>query len=184
MRFGSRYPSRCTIAFGHKVTHWIILNDPLASPLLGYFTGQHAPGRRSLRNLLPVIHHTALAQVEGGRVVRQNVPDAQMGTTFSCSPIYPFIPGDEAASQRIDALLNRLFIEPTLGMGYPTGELPFLNGIAKKVAKPSDMERLAFDFDFVGLQHYFRVVVEYSYFSTSGLKTYRPSSAMCKPLRK
>ncbi|MVM37288.1 beta-glucosidase [Spirosoma sp. HMF3257] len=154
----------CTKAFGHKVKHWIILNEPLAFSVLGYFTGQHAPGRRSFRNLLPVIHHTALAQAEGGRIVRQNVPDAQVGTTFSCSPIDPFTPSDQAAAIRVDALMNRLFIEPALGLGYPTRELPFLAGIAKKVAKPGDMERLAFDFDFVGLQHYFRAVVEQSYF--------------------
>ncbi|GAB4018266.1 GH1 family beta-glucosidase [Spirosoma migulaei] len=154
----------CTKAFGHKVKHWIILNEPLAFSVLGYFTGQHAPGRRSFRNLLPVIHHTALAQAEGGRIVRQNVPDALVGTTFSCSPIDPFTPSDQAAAARVDALMNRLFIEPALGLGYPTKELPFLAGIAKKVAKPGDMERLAFDFDFVGLQHYFRAVVEQSYF--------------------
>jgi beta-glucosidase len=154
----------CTKAFGHKVKHWIILNEPLAFSVLGYFTGQHAPGRRSFRNLLPVIHHTALAQAEGGRIVRQNVPDALVGTTFSCSPIDPFTSSDQAAAARVDALMNRLFIEPTLGLGYPTRELPFLSGIAKKVAKPGDMERLAFDFDFIGLQHYFRAVVEQSYF--------------------
>ncbi|QMW05217.1 GH1 family beta-glucosidase [Spirosoma foliorum] len=154
----------CTKAYGHKVKHWIILNEPLAFSILGYFTGQHAPGRRSFRNLLPVIHHTALAQAEGGRIVRQNVPDALVGTTFSCSPIDPFTPGDQSAAIRVDALMNRLFIEPSLGLGYPSKELPFLASIAKKVAKPGDMERLAFDFDFIGLQHYFRAVVEQSYF--------------------
>ncbi|GAB3701892.1 GH1 family beta-glucosidase [Spirosoma flavus] len=157
------YVDVCTKAFGHKVKHWIILNEPLAFSVLGYFTGQHAPGRRSFRSLLPVIHHTALAQAEGGRIVRRNVPDAQVGTTFSCSPIDPFTPRDKAAAIRVDALMNRLFIEPALGLGYPK-ELPFLGGIAKKVAKPGDMERLAFDFDFIGLQHYFRAVVEQSYF--------------------
>ena len=154
----------CTKAFGHKVKHWIILNEPLAFSVLGYFTGQHAPGRRSLRNLLPVIHHTALAQAEGGRIVRRNVSDAQVGTTFSCSPIDPFTPKDQGAAARVDALMNRLFIEPSLGLGYPTKELPFLAGIAKKTARPGDMERLTFDFDFIGLQHYFRAVVEQSYF--------------------
>ncbi|WP_460940311.1 GH1 family beta-glucosidase [Spirosoma humi] len=153
-----------TKAFGHKVKHWIILNEPLASSILGYFTGQHAPGRRSFRNLLPAIHHTALAQAEGGRIVRQNVSDAQVGTTFSCSPIDPFTPRDQPAATRVDALLNRLYIEPSLGLGYPVNELPFLGGIAKKVAKPGDFDRLAFDFDFIGLQHYFRAVVEQSYF--------------------
>ncbi|GAB3509022.1 GH1 family beta-glucosidase [Spirosoma knui] len=162
----AHYVDICTKAFGHKVKHWIILNEPLAFSVLGYFTGQHAPGRRSFRSLLPVIHHTALAQAEGGRIVRQNVPDAHVGTTFSCSPIDPFTdsPRDQAAAARVDALLNRLFIEPVLGLGYPTRELPFLGGIAKKVAKPGDMERMAFDFDFIGLQHYFRAVVEQSYF--------------------
>jgi len=160
----AEFTNICTLAFGHKVKHWIILNEPLAFSVLGYFTGQHAPGRRSFRNLLPAIHHTALVQAEGGRIVRQNVPDALVGTTFSCSPIDPFTPRDQAAATRVDALLNRLFIEPALGMGYPTRELPFLSGIAKKVAKPGDMERLAFDFDFIGIQHYFRAVVEQSYF--------------------
>jgi beta-glucosidase len=156
----------CTKAFGHKVKHWLILNEPLASSVLGYFTGMHAPGRRSFRSLLPVIHHTALVQAEGGRVVRQNVPDAQVGTTFSCSPVDPFTTSarDIGAAARVDALLNRLFIEPTLGMGYPSDTLPFLGAIVKKVAKPGDMERLAFDFDFIGLQHYFRAVVEHTYF--------------------
>ena len=156
----------CTKAFGHKVKHWIILNEPLAFSVLGYFTGQHAPGRRSFQNLLPAIHHTALAQAEGGRIVRQNVPNAHIGTTFSCSPVEPFTPTarDQGAAERVDALMNRLFIEPALGLGYPTRELPFLSDIAKKIAKPGDMERLAFDFDFIGLQHYFRAVVEQSYF--------------------
>lgn len=154
----------CTNAFGHKVKNWIILNEPLAFSVLGYFTGQHAPGRRSFGNLLPVIHHTALAQAEGGRMVRQNVTGAHIGTTFSCSPVEPFTSRDQAAAIRVDALMNRLFIEPALGLGYPTRELPFLDGIMKKIARPGDMERLAFDFDFIGLQHYFRAVVEQSYF--------------------
>lgn len=156
----------CTKAFGHKVKHWIILNEPLAFSVLGYVTGHHAPGRRGFLNLLPTIHHTALAQAEGARVVRQNVSDAVIGTTFSCSPIDPFTNSarDRGAAGRVDAVMNRLFIEPALGLGYPTATLPFLTDIPKKVAKPGDMERLAFDFDFIGLQHYFRAVVEQSYF--------------------
>jgi len=156
----------CTRAFGNKVKNWIILNEPLAFSVLGYFTGQHAPGRRGFWNLLPVIHHIALAQAEGGRVVRRNVSNAHVGTTFSCSPVEPFtqLPRDLGAAVRVDALMNRLFIEPALGMGYPIADLPFLEGITKKYTQPGDMQRLAFDFDFIGLQHYFRAVVEHTYF--------------------
>lgn len=151
-------------AFGHKVKHWLVLNEPSAFTLLGYLVGMHAPGRRSIGSVTSVIHHAALAQADGGRLIRDNVPGAVVGTTFSCSPVEPFSPAkrDQQAAQRADALLNRLFIEPTLGLGYPTRELTFLNAIPKKVAQPGDMERLAFAFDLIGLQHYFPVVVEHS----------------------
>jgi beta-glucosidase len=54
-------------------------------------------------------------------------------------------------------MLNRLFIEPSLGMGYPHEELPFLRKIEKYVQE-GDQEKLKFDFDFIGIQNYFRVV--------------------------
>ncbi|CCH54750.1 beta-galactosidase [Fibrisoma limi BUZ 3] len=156
----------CTKAFGHKVKHWIVLNEPLVYTALGYFAGWHAPGRRGFWNFLPAVHHTALAQAEGGRMVRQNVPDAQVGTTFSCSPIDSFTTSarDQAAAMRVDALMNRLFVEPALGLGYPMETLPFLEKI-KKYTQSGDREKLAFDFDFIGLQHYFRAVVEGSFFA-------------------
>ncbi|WP_375445174.1 GH1 family beta-glucosidase [uncultured Fibrella sp.] len=150
--------------FGHKVKHWFVLNEPSAFTILGYLVGMHAPGRRSFTSIPAVIHHAALAQADGGRIIRDNVPGAVIGTTFSCSPVEPISPmkRDVQAAQRANALLNRLFIEPTLGLGYPVQELPFLKTIDKRFAKPGDRERLAFDFDLIGLQHYFRVVVEQS----------------------
>lgn len=60
--------------------------------------------------------------------------------------------------------MNRLFLEPALGLGYPTDVFPFLNNI-KKFIKPGDEEKLAFDFDFIGLQNYFRIIVKHSYFA-------------------
>lgn len=151
-------------AFGHKVKHWFVLNEPSAFTILGYLVGMHAPGRRSFTSIPAVIHHAALAQADGGRIVREHVPGAVIGTTFSCSPVEPISPlkRDVQAAQRANALLNRLFIEPALGLGYPVSELPFLKVIEKRFAKPGDRERLAFNFDLIGLQHYFRVVVEHS----------------------
>ncbi|MEZ0541217.1 GH1 family beta-glucosidase [Fibrella arboris] len=150
--------------FGHKVKHWFVLNEPSAFTILGYLVGMHAPGRRSFTSIPAVIHHAALAQADGGRIIREHVPGAVIGTTFSCSPVEPISPlkRDVQAAQRANALLNRLFIEPTLGLGYPVQELPFLKAIEKRFARPGDRERLAFDFDLLGLQHYFRVVVEHS----------------------
>jgi beta-glucosidase len=50
-------------------------------------------------------------------------------------------------------------------MGYPTNVMPGL-GFIRNYFEPGDEERLAFDFDFdfIGLQYYFRVVARFSLF--------------------
>lgn len=60
-------------------------------------------------------------------------------------------------------MLNRLFLDPILGKGYPTDAWKFLKGIHKYVEE-GDMEKVKFDFDFIGLQNYFRVVAKYDWF--------------------
>jgi len=61
-------------------------------------------------------------------------------------------------------LINRLYIEPLVGMGYPTTDLPVLQKIEKYI-KADDERNLAFDFDFIGLQNYTREIVQYSFFT-------------------
>jgi beta-glucosidase len=92
--------------------------------------------------------------------------DAKVGTTFSYSHIEPFRPEREKdirAAQKVDAVLNRLFIEPLLGLGYPVKELKILNRI-ERFMKPGDEAKLAFDMDFLGLQNYTRELVSYAPF--------------------
>lgn len=162
----SAYVTLCANAFGNRVKNWIVLNEPTAVAGLGYTTGLHAPGKKGVFNFLPVVHHLALCNAAGGRILRQSVENAYIGTALSCSHVQAFSdkPKDVRAAQRADAIMNRLFVEPALGMGYPTDVFPFLNGI-KNYMKPGDDENLAFDFDFIGLQNYFRIVVKHSYFA-------------------
>ena len=46
-------------------------------------------------------------------------------------------------------------------MGYPVSDLPVLSGIEKYI-QPGDIEQLKFDFDFIGIQNYTRVVVKHN----------------------
>lgn len=155
------YADAATRRYGDRVKDWMILNEPLAFTSLGYFIGIHAPGKKGLGKFLPAAHHTSMVQGEGGRLVRANVPRANIGSTFSASHVQPRSdkPKDIRAAERIDKLLNRLYLEPTLGMGYPTKDFPALDKIHKHV-QPGDMEKLAFDFDFHGLQNYTREIVK------------------------
>lgn len=157
----SEYTHLAAKSYGDRVKNWMVLNEPFAFTTLGYMLGWHAPGKRRLKDYLPAVHHAALVQAESGRILRSELPaGTNIGTTFSCSAVEPKTHAEKhvRAAKRMDALLNRLFIEPALGMGYPTDTLPFLKKIEEKHAKPGDMERMKFDFDFIGIQNYFRII--------------------------
>jgi len=150
--------------YGDRVQHWMALNEPLAFTGAGYFLGIHAPGKRGLQHFIPAAHHAALAQAMGIQIIREHGKSA--GTTFSCSWITPFSQSerDVKAAHRTDALMNRFFIEPLLGYGYPLQDLPFLSKI-EKVMQPGDEKALIATPDFIGIQNYTREVVKHSWFT-------------------
>jgi beta-glucosidase len=162
----SNFATICAQNFGDRVKYWMVMNEPAVFTGAGYFLGIHAPGRMGLRNFLPAIHHVVLSIVAGARILRKLVPDAQIGNTFSCSHIEPYAdkPKHINAAKRADALINRLYIEPILGLGYPTEEVTALKGIYK-YHQPGDEDNISFDFDFIGIQNYTREIVKYSFFT-------------------
>jgi beta-glucosidase len=159
------YAQRLAARLGDRVQHWMVLNEPLVFTGAGHLLGLHAPGRRHLGAFLAAVHHAALAQAEGGRALRACLPaSAQIGTTFSCSHLTPWRPHlarDQWATRRVDALLNRLFVEPALGLGYPLHDAPFLR-LLERYHKPGDEALLPFAFDFWGVQNYTREVVRFA----------------------
>lgn len=157
----SEYTEVCTRAFGDRVKHWIVLNEPASFTTLGYLAGIHAPGKKGLNGFFASVHHACLCQAEAGRIIRKNVPESHIGNALSCSYIVPLKSSERHrnAANRLDVMLNRLFIEPSLGMGYPYQQLPLLKKIEKHF-EPGDQEKLKFDFDFIGLQNYFKVVAK------------------------
>lgn len=160
------YVEICVNAFGDRVKNWMVMNEPAVFTGAGYFFGIHAPGRVGIKNFIPAVHHTVLGITAGAKVLRRILPEAQIGTTFSCSYIEPYSSKkrDIDAARRVDALINRLFIEPVLGLGYPVNDIPALKGIDKYFL-PGDEDKLGFDFDFIGIQNYTREIVKNSFFT-------------------
>jgi len=154
-----KFADVCSKSFGDRVKNWIVMNEPSTFTGMGYMIGYFAPGRFGMKNYLPAVHHATLCQAEGARMIRRNLPNATIGTSISCSYITPSSdkPKQIAAARRVDALLNRLHIEPILGMGYPIKDLPALEPI-EKYFHPYDEELIKFDFDFIGIQNYFSLV--------------------------
>jgi beta-glucosidase len=159
------YVEICMKHFGSKVKYWMVLNEPIVFTGAGYFLGIHAPGRTGLKNFLPAIHHASLCQKIGFSIIKNLFPQNEVGTTFSFSHIEPINERyyNVNASKRVDAIINRLAIEPTLGLLYPQADLDLLHAIDKYV-KQNDLNALQTPFDFVGVQVYTREIVQHSFF--------------------
>ncbi|TPN85894.1 glycoside hydrolase family 1 protein [Aquimarina algicola] len=150
--------------FADRVKYWILINEGIVCMGGGYFLGVHAPGKRGIRNFLASTHHLLLSQAKGFKILKEK-QGLKVGTAISCTKIDPYQDTirDQKAAKRLDTLMNRLFIEPHLGLGYPDDDLPILKRMAKYY-KIGDLEALRTDFDFWGIQTYAREVVRSAWY--------------------
>ena len=159
----SEFVEVVTREYGGKVKNWMVLNEQLSYTGMGYMQGQFAPGRKNIKAFMKSVHYSVLCNAEGGRIIRKNVPGANIGTTFITTWIEPVDQQHKnvEAAKRLDALMNRLFIEPSLGLGYPEETIPLLRKM-RNFFEPGDETRMAFEFDFIGVQYYFRTIAKKS----------------------
>lgn len=146
-------------AFGDRVEQWMIFNEPFVFTALGYWLGIHAPGRRSISDMLAATHTVNLAQGDAFRAMKATAPSLELGSAFSMSPCEPAgdDEADAAAAERWHGLLNGWFLEPALCGSYPDifdRGLPSALGI-----QAGDAERVRAPLDFIGINLYTRTRV-------------------------
>ena len=159
------YANEVTKKYGDRVKKWMILNEPMVFTGAGYFLGVHAPGKRGLDNFLKAVHHAVLVQGFTPKLIRNNVSNAEVGSTFSCSHLEPYSnsKADSLATKRADLLLNRLFLEQALGYPYPIDELKTLRKIQDYIGADDEKYFMA-DLDFVGVQNYTREIIKNAWY--------------------
>ncbi|MEU3621414.1 beta-glucosidase [Amycolatopsis coloradensis] len=136
--------------FSDRVKMWIPLNEPMVMSIFGYAIGEYAPGKTLLLDALPTAHHQNLAH--GLAVQALRAAGARgVGTANNHSPIWPASdsPEDKAASEWIDALINRTYADPVLLGRYPEQVVEHL---PKHFAE--DLPTIAQPLDFYGVNYY------------------------------
>jgi beta-glucosidase len=145
---------------GDRVKNWITLNEPWVSAFVGYKDGRHAPGHTSLDEALAASHHFLLAHGRAVPVIRSNSRDSNVGITLNLTPKYPASPSvaDQIAATFDDGYLNRWFLDPLVGRGYPQD---VVNGHGTDMAfvHEGDLETIAVPLDFIGVNYYTRNIV-------------------------
>lgn len=148
-------------ALGDRVKMWATLNEPWVSAVLGYGWGIHAPGHVSQDEMLAASHHLLLAHGTAVPVIRTNSPEAQVGIVLNLSAVSAASSGrvDRDAATHHDGFINRWYLDPLAGRGYPADMVAsFRNPMA--FVQPGDLETIAAPVDFVGVNYYSRQVIQ------------------------
>lgn len=151
------YADLVSRVLGDRVKNWITLNEPWVSAFVGYQHGVHAPGHMDLHEALAASHHLLLAHGNAVPVIRRNSPDSNVGITLNLSPQYPASSSvaDRAAATWTDGYINRWFLDPLVGRGYPQD---MVNAFGNEMAfiQAGDLNVISTPLDFIGVNYYTR----------------------------
>ncbi|WP_205474105.1 GH1 family beta-glucosidase [Nocardioides sp. SYSU D00038] len=150
-------------ALGDRVPVWTTLNEPWCSAFLGYTGGQHAPGRQEGVAGLVAAHHLMLGHGLVVDELRRRGTAADLGITLNMTvadPHDPTDPVDVDAARRIDALHNRVFLDPVLRGRYPadlltdTADLAWEGRSWTSFVQDGDLALISTPIDLLGVNYY------------------------------
>ncbi|MFF2535930.1 GH1 family beta-glucosidase [Streptomyces cyaneofuscatus] len=153
------YASHVVERIGDRVKDWATLNEPLCSAWIGHLEGRMAPGLTDLTSAVRASYHLHLGHGLAVQAIRAASSDARVGIVNNLSPIVPASTSeaDLAAARRADGHINRWWLDPVLGRGYPQ-DMVEAYGVELPV-RPGDLETIAAPLDWLGLNYYFRQIV-------------------------
>ncbi|WP_458246515.1 GH1 family beta-glucosidase [Streptomyces sp. MAI_2237] len=145
------YASAVAERLGDRVTQWATLNEPLCSAWIGHLEGRMAPGLTDLTAAVRASYHLLLGHGLAVDAIRAAAPSSQVGIVTNLSTVHAATDRDEdmAAARRQDGHINRWWLDPVYGRGFPADmrevygvELPEREGDLAKIAAPLDWHGL------------------------------------------
>ncbi len=138
-------------ALGDSITHYTTFNEPWCTAYLGYASGHHAPGRTNGADALKAAHHLNLAHVLASRGA---LAGKEIGISLN---LHAFL-GEPEAVRRMEALGNRIWLDPLFRGHYPADLLDDTAGLTDwSFVHDGDLE--AGTLSFLGVNYYTRCVV-------------------------
>jgi beta-glucosidase len=140
---------------GDRVRSFATINEPWVVSDLGYRVGVHAPGRRDADAALAAAHHLLVAHALGMQAIRAAAPASSAGIVLNMGPQQAASahPLDLEAAGEAHAWLNRWYLDPLTGHGYPPAPA-WAPKAPRREILDGDMELIAAPLDFLGLNYY------------------------------
>jgi beta-glucosidase len=135
--------------FGHLVTGWKPINEPVAFAGAGWLLGQHPPGRTDLEAFGRALAATHLANHEAWRLLRSG--GKPVATIMNLSPLFPAVRGRDPAEREAADAMTQAFDD----VYWHSWIRALRDGV---LATPGVAERelpeLAGAFDLIGFSYY------------------------------
>lgn len=158
----AEYAQVCFDAYGDRVRWWLTVNEPWIVGLLGYLLGLHAPGYSDdVLGEVTVFHHLLLAH---GLAAQAYGGDGELGAALNLCPHYPASedPADAVMAWASDGYVNRWFLDPLHGRGYPDDMRERYERLVGPldVVRDGDLETIAAPTSYLGVNYYAPRVIE------------------------
>ena len=162
------YARVCFEAFGDRVKHWIVMNEPNIFTHMGYQIALHPPGKMDTALYLKAYHHTAMAHAKTVLLYKEMGYKGLIGSSIAYSPSYAASNSaeDVMAKKWYDATGPDLFIDTYYKGDYPKMAVTYYQtqGVMPEVS-PSDldtMKKAGALCDFIGINYYQTAMVAYN----------------------
>ncbi len=157
----AEYAAIVTEALSDRVGTFITHNEPWVTAMAGYFSGDHAPGVKDPLAGIKALHHLLLSHGLAAEAIRANArKPVKVGIVLNLNPVHPATDSkkDRDAAERMDAMVNRVVLDPILKGTTPIHDIPMGKMIASSFIKPGDLEKMR-TCDLLGINYYTRTVV-------------------------
>jgi beta-glucosidase len=159
----AEYASLVAGALGDGVSTWTTLNEPWCAAFLGYAAGVHAPGRTDPVASLRAAHHLNLAHGRAVQALRAVLPpSAEVSLTLNLHAVRALSESaaDVDAARRVDALGNRIFLDPVFRGRLPADLVADTAPLTDwAFVRDGDLEVTSARVDSLGINYYSPTVV-------------------------
>lgn len=160
----ANYAKLCFARFGDRVTHWITLNEPWCSAMLGHGMGSKAPGRVSKDEPYIAAHNLLRAHGKMVDIYRREFQPTQkgmIGIANNCDWREPKTDSelDKKAAERALEFFVSWFADPIYLGDYPASMRERL-GERLPTFSDEDIALIKNSSDFFGLNHYTTMLAE------------------------
>ena len=146
-----------------RIPFWATHNEPMVVAFPGYGDGSFAPGVASYPQAFQAAHHLNLAHGKTVQLYRQSGYEGQIGVVLNLALFKPKTDkqADVAAAERIESLINGMFLDPIIKGKYPNNLIDWVGEMAPKIQN-GEMAVINEPIDFLGINFYFGQFVSFS----------------------